>query len=94
MKTLNQVVNEKAQFDPKLKQKVIAMERRRYIDNFIKQGTNIVYVKELSRDEVKSMPNSKIDFLESRVKGDEVLTEYHLFMVHELPVIGQLRFRL
>jgi len=69
------------------------MLKQQFIDDILKKGDHIRYVRELTRQEVLDDYPRAVMCLDSKLHGREMLVEYHLFTIMgEIPMIQQRRW--
>ena len=87
----------RAKLDAKLGREVVEardrMLKQQFIDDILKKGNNIKYVRELSRQEVEDEYPHALIALDAKLHGREMLVEYHLFTIMDIiPMIQQRRW--
>ena len=87
----------RAKLDAKLGREVVEARDRilkqQFIDDILKKGNHIKYVRELSRQEVEDDYPHALIHLDSKLHGREMLVEYHLFTIMDIiPMIQQRRW--
>lgn len=67
--------------------------KQEFVDGILKKGNHIKYVKELTRKEVEDGFPQCLPILDSKLHGNEILVEYHLFMMmNMIPMVQQRRW--
>ena len=87
----------RAKLDAKLGREVVEardrMLKQQFIDDILKKGNHIKYVRELTRQEVEDEYPHALIHLDAKLHGGEMLVEYHLFTIMDMiPMIQQRRW--
>jgi len=87
----------RAKLDAKLGREVVEARDRilkqQFIDDILKKGNHIKYVKEPTRKEVEDDYPHALITLDSKLHGREMVVEYHLFTIMDMiPMIQQRRW--